>query len=78
MDGGGAAGIFNNEQAILQWALSGPSVGQLLEEELNKKYEDLSRFKQMFWKDIADLFETFVMVIRLKRKQDWCILHQKY
>lgn len=83
IDGGGVAGIFNNEQAVLQQALSGLGIDQLLKEnkdELNKKHhEDISRFKETFLKNNAGLLETFVMVILLKkRKQDWCILHRKY
>ena len=62
-DGGGAVGIFDNEQAILQWALSGPVIGELLEEnnvKLNKKHhEDTSRFEKLFQKDFADLLEAF-------------------
>lgn len=66
-DDGGAVGIFDNEQAVLQWAISGPAISKLLEPQEETSFqershhEDTEAFEKKFRSDSEKLHQAFVL-----------------
>ena len=61
---GGTIGIFNKD-SILDWAITGPIIAQLLNQpeavnkEMKHHHEDTERFKSKLKKDVEDLMKSF-------------------
>jgi len=63
---GGAIGIFDNQKALLRWAVAGPIVAQICKdvegEEVNEKkhHEDNDSFEKKFRKDVKSLYDAYL------------------
>ena len=60
---GGAVGLFDNEHAVVQWAISGPTISQILHnpgpDKTTRHHEDTVSFERKFKNDCTALQEAF-------------------
>ena len=65
-ESGGAVGIFDNDQAILEWAISGPAISKLIEpkesaNQVKSHHEDTDAYEKKFLSDTEMLHESFML-----------------
>ena len=65
-ESGGAVGIFDNDQAILEWAISGPAISKLIEpkesaNQVKSHHEDTDAYEKKFLSDTEMLHQSFML-----------------
>ena len=58
---GGAIGIFDDESALLEWAISGPQIFEILSEFSNNSGDDENDFQ--YYREDTDAFELNLLAV---------------
>lgn len=64
---GGAIGILENDDALLDWAIAGPQIAEILnsyyeqnDEKFRKHHENTDAYEKMFYKNTQNVLTTFL------------------